>query len=918
MAKVATIQENFNGGEISPLLYGRPSVDRYATGLETCLNFIPLVQGPVERRPGTAFMKEVKTSSLATRIIHFEFSTTQAYIIEVGNLYMRFYKDNGAILSGTSTISGATKATPCVVTDTGHPYADGDEIYITGVVGMTELNNKYYLVANKAANTYELTDIDGVNINSTAYTTYSSAGTAAQTIELTTTYATADLFQLKFTQSADTLYITHPSYKPRKLTRSADITWTITDITFLDGPFLNTNSGTTTLLLSGTSGSVTVTASAITGINDDTGFQTTDIGRAIRWKDAAGDWTWLTITARASTTSITATIDGPNASATTATINWRLGVWSDTTGFPACVTFHQDRLAFGGGTEYSQRVILSRTGDFENFAPTEVDGTVVDDNSVTTTLSADNVNSIVWMADDEKGLLVGTVGGEWAVRPSDTGGILTPGTVQAKRSSAFGSADIQSLRAGRAMLFVQPAKRKLREMAYVFEDDGFRSPDLALIAEHITRTGIVEMAYQQEPQSVIWTCLVDGTLIGLTYERDQNIVGWHRHSLGGHSDATNATVAKVESVASIPNANGTADELYVVVNRHIDGSTVRYIEYLKPFWDGANDQEDAFFVDSGLTLDAPVVITAATVADPVVVTAGSHGIANGSTVRIVAVKGMTELNTNVYKIASTATNTMELFNTANIGVTITGATAANPVVITAVAHGLANTDEIAIFDVGGMVEINGLGFTVANKTANTFELSGINGTGYTAFTTGGVINNAIDGSAYSAYTEGGEVRERVTTVSGLDHLEGETVSVLAEGATHPTKVVVSGAITLDRATTKAHVGLSYISDAATLRPNDGAQNGTTQGKLIRIHTVILRFFQSLGGKVGPDHDNLDTLIFREGGDPMDTAVPLFTGDVEITWDGTYSTDNHVHVHQEQPLPMTLEAVMLQMDTQDRL
>ena len=101
MAKVAAIQNNFNGGEISPLLYGRPDVDRYKTGLKTCLNFIPLVQGPVERRPGTVHITEVKTSSAATRIVRFEFSTSQAYIIEFGNLYCRFIKDNAQIVSGT-------------------------------------------------------------------------------------------------------------------------------------------------------------------------------------------------------------------------------------------------------------------------------------------------------------------------------------------------------------------------------------------------------------------------------------------------------------------------------------------------------------------------------------------------------------------------------------------------------------------------------------------------------------------------------------------------------------------------------------------------------------------------------------------------------------------------------------------------
>lgn len=254
MAKVSAIQNNFNGGEISPLLYGRPDLDKYKTGLKTCKNFIPLIQGPVERRPGTVFVEEVKTSSLSTRLVRFEFSTTQAYIIEFGNLYCRFIKDNGQILSGGSPV------------------------------------------------------------------------------ELVTTYATADLFELKFTQSADVLYVTHPDYPPRKITRTSDTAWSITTITLEDGPFLNTNSTTTTLTLSGTSGSVTVTASAVTGINGDAGFASTDVGRQIRWKDPAGNWTYLTITAYTSTTVVTADIDGPNASARTATVNWRLGVWSVTTG----------------------------------------------------------------------------------------------------------------------------------------------------------------------------------------------------------------------------------------------------------------------------------------------------------------------------------------------------------------------------------------------------------------------------------------------------------------------------------------------------------------------------------------------------------------------------------------------------------
>ena len=167
------------------------------------------------------------------------------------------------------------------------------------------------------------------------------------------------------------------------------------------------------------------------------------------------------------------------------------------------------------------------------------------------------------------------------------------------------------MRAGRAILFVQRALRKVRELAYVFEDDGFRAPDLTLVSEHISRSGIVEMTYQTEPQSLLWCTLTDGTLICLTYERDQKVVGWSRHVLGGQSDAGTAQT-KVESVAVIPNTNGTADELYIVVQRYINGATRRYIEYLKPHWEESNDPEDAFFVDCGLSLDVPLTITAAT------------------------------------------------------------------------------------------------------------------------------------------------------------------------------------------------------------------------------------------------------------------------------------------------------------------
>lgn len=838
MPKSSAIQGNFNGGEISPLLFGRPDVDRYGTGLEICENFIPLIQGPAERRPGTHFVVATKNGATeASRLITFEFSETQTYGLEFGNLYIRFVRNRAQIVSGTP-------------------------------------------------------------------------------VEVVTPYLEADLFQIKTSQSADIMYIAHPSYAPRTLSRLSDTSWVMAFFDFEDGPFLNTNATDTTLGLSGTSGSVTVTASSVVGINGGTGFVSTDVGRLLRWRDPANNWTWLKITAHTSTTIVTATILGDDASASTATVDWRLGVWSDTTGWPATVTFHQDRLTWGGGLDFSQRTDASRTGDFNNMSPTDPDGTVVDDHAIAISLSSGGINNIVWLEDDEKGLIVGTAGGEWIVRPNETGSALTPTNIQAKRSSTYGSKNLEPVRVGKSILFVQRSGLKVRDLAFVFEDDGFRAPDMTLVAEHITAGGIVQLAYQAEPQSVVWAVRGDGVLLGLSFVRDQNITGWHRHILGGVSDASGAP-AKVESVISIPNSETDADEVLVIVQRFVDGVRVRHIEYLNPFWRDTNNQEDAEFADSTLTLDDPQAISGLTQADPAVATVTSHPFSNGDEVAVVRVQGMTEVNGTNILVADQTTNAFSLVDNTRIPAVISGVTQTNPVVVTAIAHGLANTDVIGIFNVVGPTALNGLTHTVINRTDDTFELSGVDGTGFSAYVSDGDIHPAVDSTGFDAYITAGEARARITSVGGLAHLEGESVAILADGAVRPNLTVSAGAITLAAKASVVQVGLGTTCDLLTLRNNSGAADGTAQGKTKRIHRVIWRFHQTQGGRVGPDADSLDSLIFREGGDPMDTAVPLFTGDVEIEWDAPYDKEAQIHYKNSQPVPVTIVAIMPQLNTQDR-
>jgi hypothetical protein len=675
------------------------------------------------------------------------------------------------------------------------------------------------------------------------YTNGGQLLSASLPYEISSPYLEADLFDLKFTQSADVLYIVHPDYKPRTLVRNSATNWTLSEMTFTDGPYLPINTTSTTLNPAATSGSgVTVTASSTTGINGGDGFQTTDVGRMIRIK-GTGDWGWGRIASRASTTSIT--VDIVDAfSSTGATVNWRLGVWSDTTGWPACTTFHEDRLGFAGATNFPQRMDFSVSSDYTNFSPTAFDGTVVDSDAINFTLNATGVNAVRWLISDEKGLLAGTVAGEWIVRPSSQAEALTPTNVTAKRSTTFGSANIQAEQIGNAGIFVQRSGRKVRELTYFFESDGFRAVDLTVLAEHVTESGIVQMGQQNEPQPTIWCVRTDGELAACTYERnvDSFRASWHRHILGGQSDAA-GTKSIVESVAVIPAQDGSRDEVWIVVNRWIDGGTKRYVEYFSRDFEDEVEQKDGFFVDSGLTYDAPLTITAATKANPVVITSASHGLSNGDKVLISGVKGMTELNGNSYLIA--------------------------------------------------------------NSTTNTFELTDLSGTN-------------IDGTSFSTYVSGGEVREFISTISGLDHLDGETVDIAADGAVQPTKVVSSGSVTLSNSATTVHVGLNYKAKGKMLRLNAGSADGTAIGKTQRTHRVAFMLHRSLGLKVGFNgFDDLTEFTFRKASDKLTRAPGLFTGIRSDTVEADYDFDNQLSWQSDQPLPLMILAIAPQMHTQDR-
>jgi hypothetical protein len=663
MPRVTPALTTFNAGEWSPELYGRVDLGKYPNACRRLENFVPLPQGAAKRRSGTRYIAETKDSGVA-RLIPFEFSVVQAYQIEAGPGYFRFYMERGRVESPPGT-----------------------------------------------------------------------------PIEINSPYGASDLASLKWAQSADVLYLCHPAYPPQKLSRTSHTTWTLTTLDALDGPYLDANTDTAkTLAPSAASGTgITITAAG------HAPFASTDVGRLVRIKHGS-TWGFASITAFTDSSHVTADVKS-NFGGTTASSNWRLGAWSITTGYPACVTFYEERLFFAGSSNQPQTLWGSVSGDFENFAPSDTAGVVADDHAVTYTIADDHVNAIRWMSAG-KVLVVGTTGAEFTVQASTLNEALTPSNVTVRRETTRGSADTNAMRINQAVIFVQRAGRKLFEQMYDFSADSFLAQELSLLANHVSRRGISEIAYQAEPWTVLWAALSDGGLAGLTYMRDQQVVGWHRHPLGGKD-------VQVLSVSVIPGT--TQDELWLVVERTINGSTRRYVEFMEyeflPV--DATDKANAFFVDAGLT--------------------------------------------------------------------------------------------------------------------------------------------------YSG--------DAATVISGLDHLEGETVQILADGAAHPDKQVQAGSVTLDRAASVVQVGLPFESRLETLDLDVGAADGASIGRQKRIDRAVVKFLDTLGAQVGFNEDHMDEVLFRSASAPMNSGPLLFTGEKRVVFPKGWDTAARVMVVQTQPLPCTVAAVV---------
>jgi len=571
MAVQTPALNSFAAGELSPLLDGRTDLAKYYVGLKTLLNMIAYPTGGATRRGGFKFIAEVKNgynAASAVRLVPFEFSTTQAYMLEVGDQYIRIMRDQGQILwtedpnqashtfddntstalwtdrsalSGSGGQIGWNSSSLALDIYASSNVASGWAEFQFANLSSPEVTHRLLIENQNAATLIHVGVGDVRTINSASFdlSNLAEQNVGSQTVdfdpdgatqiyvglvnqtsgsatvdnvilrrkyyEISSPYVAADLFGLKYAQSADTMFLTHPSYFPRELTRTGHQDFDIVPVPFVeDTPFANA---------------------------DD---------------------------------------------------------------YPSVVSFFEGRSIWAASNNEPQAIWMSATTDIYNM--------LVGSNAasaIKATIRALKVNRIRWLM-PLSDLLFGTTGGLWRIGATTTAEPVAPDNISARQNETEGSADLMALGIKGEAIFNQFHGQRLLRAGFTYRASAltgsWESEDLTLLSEHImsgdnNTATIIEMAFQQYPHRVIWAVRSDGILIGCTYNRAQDIVSWHRHTTGTEDNA-----ASFESVAVIPGKQ--KDDVYFVVRRNINGVTKRYIELLSD--DRIGVLTDGRFLDSYL------------------------------------------------------------------------------------------------------------------------------------------------------------------------------------------------------------------------------------------------------------------------------------------------------------------------------
>lgn len=869
------VQRSFAAGEITPSLYYRVDLARYFTGLRTMRNCYTLKQGGAENRPGTQFIGELKdqgnnAAGLSHRIVPFRFSSTVSYVLEFGDFYIRFWKNGSLILNASNAITGITQADPAVVTSTAHGYSNGDEVYISGVGGMTELNGLNFKVANVAANTFELQHLDSTDVDSTGFGAYTSGGTVASVYEVSSAITLADLWDYNFysvdypdrgkcvlftdrTGTAQVLILQRIAETNWQLYNVSEFTsgapsvslstadgssckYTAVAVNAYDG--LGSTYNVDTSAVNPTSGSpITVTMSGVTG----------PIGHPFEY-----------LVFRADTFTGTQKNSVFGYIGSLATVAGSGGVFIDNNlaadyaitpddiesfmgnGFygVTCLAVVQNRLVVGGANGAGAIGIHgSRSGRFNVYsyigAPTDA--------SPYSFANIGGETSTISHVVDFNRMVVFTDSGEF-VAFGDESGIVTPSSVNIRKQSNYVAANHPSpIVFDNTLFYIQKNGGSVLGMGYDINIDNYGSSDLSIYSNHLFKGfSTIDWGIARGSTNILWTVRSDGKVLSFTYSKEHQMSAWSRHDFFG---------AKAEGVCVLN--EGTDDDVYFIVNRTVNGRVVKYMEKLSDR--RRIDIRDYTLIDSHLSYDG-----------------------RNTTATTMTLSGGT---TWAYDETLTLTASASYFVSTDVSkqIQLTGAN-------------------------GELIR-----FTVTGYTSGTV----VTGTPHKT------VPTSLQSTATATWAKA------VNGVGNLRHLEGEDVAIFADGFvvanpnndSYDVVTVSGGEITLDKPYGVIHVGKPYFSDLETL-DIDVPQGETLIDKNKLSQHITLGAEDTRGIWAGGHPPSDDATNPKEGlvefklrnDEDYDSPPSLNTETIDSVIQGDFNSHGRVFIRQIDPVPMTILSI----------
>lgn len=884
----------FVQGEVAPDLTVRQDIPLFLKALQRCENFIVLPQGPVTFRCGTRYVHHTRRHNSAI-YIPFQFNDVQAYLIEATDRRFRFYKEDGIVLEGTISASSISSANPGVWTAIAHGLVTGDEVFVNGVYTaggpVGKLNGQSFLVVRLTADTFSLTDQFGTGIPTNDLAAITVPGTVNRIFELITPFEEAQLGNLQWAQTADTMVICSQAYEIRTLTRSSHTSWTMRSwsryttalIPGYAGPFLHDTTNypfTKPIAITGISQAnpaVITVAGGFTSTDPD--FLVT--GDRIYLNDIVGmtelNNRFFTV---GTVTNTTAQLVGENSTGYGA---WVSGGFVEPVGarkYPACVSFTDDsRISFANTLNNPETMWFSRGpssagalrfGDFTQ-------GSNASDGLLFTLAPLrGKVDSIRWMTNTDKYIAVGTFGSVRRLYGASEAEPLTPSSVTAKAANSDGVDNAIPVVDGATTMFIARGQLSLQSLEFDYQIDGYAPNDMNLVSYHLTQVGITKIVRQIARPVIIWCLRSDGVLLGMTYKAKENIAGWHQHRVGGNGF--------VEDIGVLPReANG--EILYLIVKRTINGRTVRFIEYITdtPVWPDPLD----FLTDSYL------------------LASGDNNFSQEDENRFFSAQYERQKEGNYLDAAS---------------------------VYDGSAYGTAANATLTVGTGADTPDQTGVLFTTSGGSPFTSDMVGrqIWGkfdpiTGYgggraeiTAYNSGGSVTVTI----LSEFLEGGASFDpgdwfiTATEVSGLAYLEGEIVGVMTDGAIPDSQIVENGVITIEEPASVIRVGYKYRGIVKTFPIDQGGVSGPAQNKNKIIAELAVRLLNSAGLKFGTNPYALQDLTFRRMTDITGRPVPLFTGSAREVYSDIWEEDKTMLILQDNAQPTTILGLDIYTETSD--